>query len=310
LPAFYYMLSADVRNAIELPLEEFVKEKERFINEKEGFMQQLVNEKERSINEKERFMQQLVNEKERSINEKERSINEKERFMQQLVNEKEHSIESIKRVIDEKEKYMLQLLDSKEQLLQIAAYREAELIRQIVNVHAVFSPRVVVSSIVQACAVGQTRLSVGAVDVRAFVNKFVYEKDQGLDEANHNKRKFSAAAAAFVQEIGTSDVRGIHQALDKLFQSLSRPHHALIPDIANFKGVVIGGPHCSEAEKEAYGMVIALGQQDVHRRTGTKPTDSVQDPVGLYDTAMLVDNSSEFYLKRQITGGHVVLIHQ
>jgi hypothetical protein len=106
---------------------------------------------------------------------------------------------------------------------------------------------------------------------------------------------------------------GIHQAFDKIFQSLSRPHHTLIPNIANFKGVVIGGPYCSEAEKEAYGMVIALGQQDVRRRTGTKPIDSIQDPVGLYDMASglpLAQNSSAFNLKRQITGGHVVLIQQ
>jgi hypothetical protein len=63
------------------------------------------------------------------------------------------------------------------------------------------------------------------VDVSDFVNKFVYEKGRGLGEANHSRRNFTAAAAAFLQEIGTSDVRGIHQALDQIFQSLSRPHH-------------------------------------------------------------------------------------
>jgi hypothetical protein len=60
-------------------------------------------------------------------------------------------------------------------------------------------------------------------------------------------------------------------------------------------------------------MVIALGQQEVRRRTGTNPTDIVQDPVGLYDTASglpLHQSSSAFNLKRQITGGHVVCIQQ
>jgi hypothetical protein len=53
-------------------------------------------------------------------------------------------------------------------------------------------------------------------------------------------------------------------------------------------------------------MVIALGQQDVRRRTGRNPIDGLQDPVGLCD----LHSSSAFNLKRQISGGHVVLIQQ
>jgi hypothetical protein len=97
-----------------------------------------------------------------------------------------------------------------QQLLDLAAVHEAYLIRQVVNIHAIYSPRVVVSSIVQACVDGSPRLSVGAVDVSDFVNKFVYENGRGLGEANHSRRNFTAAAAAFLQEIGTSDMRGIH----------------------------------------------------------------------------------------------------
>jgi hypothetical protein len=185
LPAFYYALDADVQALIKLPLQKFVNEKE-----------QVIKSIERVIKEKDECFELVINVKD-----------DTKKYMQQLLDSKDVSIKD------------------KEQLLQLAADREAGLIRQVANIHAVHSPRVVVYSILQACAIGSPRLPVGPGDVSDFVNKFVYEKGRGLGEANHNRRNFTAAAAAFVQEIGTSDVEGIHQALGKLFQTLSRPHH-------------------------------------------------------------------------------------
>jgi len=105
--------------------------------------------------------------------------------------------------------------------------------------------------------------------------------------------------------------RGIHQALDLIFQSLSRPHHSIIPNVGDYSGVVIGGPHCTEVEKIVYGMVIALGQQRVQELTGANPTDPILDPVGLYDDVSdrkMLPGSSPYKVVRQISGGHVAPI--
>jgi hypothetical protein len=172
LPAFYYSLDADFRTVIELPLRQFVNEKER-----------LIKSIERVINEKDTVMKEMDKNFELVISEKDNVIKEMGRRLELIINVK-----------DDSKKLMQQLLDSKDQLLYFAEVREAGLIQQVVNNHAVYSPRVVVYSIVRACAVGSPRLPVGPGDVSDFVNKFIYEKDRGSGEANHNRRNYSRSA--------------------------------------------------------------------------------------------------------------------
>jgi len=277
LPAFFNLLDADVQKAIKLPLQE------------------------------------LVNESDERMREKDERMREKDEYMEKQEKLQDERMREKDEYMKKQEKALLDSLDEKEQSLTQAMVREAELVREVVCLHAIFSPRVVVTSLVQACSDGSPRPSVGAKEVTQFVSKYVYEKDLGLRQTSYHKRNFTAAASAFLEEMGSADVLGIHQALDLLFQSLSRHHHEVCPIIAKFKGVVVGGPYCSSAEKQAYAMVIALGQQEVQRRTGAKPTDPVQDPIGIFDCPPDLRPSPDSpvidrKLKRQITGGHVVLI--
>jgi len=232
--------------------------------------------------------------------------------VERAVEDKTDFIQYMKEQTKEQKEYLKKLLDAKDVILADAAGRELDLFRQIIGIHAVYSPRVVITSLVGACNPGPSKLSVGNAELKEFINRHVYEIDKGLNESNHNKRQFTAAAAACMDEIRVQDKQAIHQAFDVIFASLSRPHHRIIPNIANYHGVVIGGPHCTVSEKEAYAMVIALGQQEVrNKRTAANQTDvldPIQDPVGLYDDFSLQQpgNSKKFDLTRQITGGHVV----
>eukprot|EP00962_Isochrysis_galbana_P020547 scaffold6010_cov121-Isochrysis_galbana.AAC.5 len=140
MPAFFDLLDPAVQKSIERPLEELVDRyihdiasKQLVIDEKERAMQRVIDEKERVIDEKER----VIDEKERVIDEKERVIDEKER----VIDEKERIIQEKEERFHEKKADMQKHLDSKDRDIQAALLYEAKLVREVVSLHAVFSPR-------------------------------------------------------------------------------------------------------------------------------------------------------------------------
>jgi hypothetical protein len=202
-------------------------------------------------------------------------------------------------------------LDDKDALIkkseELANAREIELIRAAAEVHAVYSPRAIISSIIETLSPGACGIAIGEKHINSFIDKYIYNTGKGLG-AKHPSREFTDAAADIIKVLGTADVRGIHQSLDRVFQDASAPHHNVIRHFANFAGVMIGGVSSTESQRTALALIIALGQQELLKLMGTY-SDPMIDPVGLNEplcaTEVKEDGRMVFIMKRQITCGHV-----